>query len=384
MPQDGGVQGGAGRVVCLLSSALSHIDFGGLGFLRLAGELRRQGHDVVWIAHPAHRARLEHARFRLIVSTDIQALKGSARGDPRAIEAARAGVVETVAALGPDLVLADRLLRHASRVAAATGCAVHAVGRFEPSPEFDRDHAVLAGMWLNPDGRAVSFLGRNFTPYPNSARTLAVRAFAAAREQTGEPDGDGPDGGEGVAVSFGRTGDPRPLMALIDDMAAAMPGLRIDAYWGGGRERNERIGAFLKDRPHVGAVGWGDLLGRLPRYAALAFPGGLGTLWHGIDQEIPMIVCPGHQDDQDFNARQVERLGLGARVTSGHGSGRTALEVVTSGRHAVRAQFAEAKSSRHFDCDMEGAARRLATEFLPANRPGHPGAGGMASVSGTG
>jgi UDP:flavonoid glycosyltransferase YjiC (YdhE family) len=81
----------------------------------------------------------------------------------------------------------------------------------------------------------------------------------------------------------------------------------------------------------------------LPRCAAIAYHGGIGTLAQAVRAGVPHLVVPNTFDQPD-NGRRVERLGLGAMVGSGaYSRGRRAERAIGAllGSDATRAKCRE-------------------------------------------
>ena len=57
--------------------------------------------------------------------------------------------------------------------------------------------------------------------------------------------------------------------------------------------------------------GWVDFSERFPSLKCMTFFGGIGTLWHCLDNYLPMLVVPGLIGDQLYNGRLVSERGLG-------------------------------------------------------------------------
>jgi len=333
------------RIVCVASSAIGHIDFGGGGFLRLANALREVGCDVRWLSYGEQVERLKTKAGNGQAAPEIAhlALRPFFRADEIArFETAHRRRVEAMQRfrrrlreVKPDLILFDRLLAYGGLVAEQDSTPYAAIGTpggawgFEEAGAAVNVHpapgpvdAYLAyGDALKDDlgwrnGAAGSAWLRS--PYFNIC--FMPRTFYAGVEETAAAHvhhhgiAPAPRGQRRMAVSFGNQGAHDRLWAFlrraVDERLAPFP---IDAYAGADDQLKDQLqAAFSAD--DVNIHGWVDFAHHLNNVGCMAFLGGVGTIWRCLNNRIPMIIIPGLIGDQLENARRVAELGIGYRL----------------------------------------------------------------------
>jgi len=308
--------------------------------LRLAQELRHRGHDVTWIGGDVTSQALRRRGEAVELSVEIEKvmLAHLLRVDSRPEWVASCGVLSQLhAALEssrPECLLVDRVLAMVVPIAESLGIPFAVIG--SPGGNWTRS---AAGMWATPQlveadltqrlttdidwfgsevssewaaspGLNVAFLGRSFYAEETVDSSSAfVNLFSPPG--TGDPRHEGR-----LAFAFGQTGVLKVLQSVLDRVVAegTFPLERIDVLLGG---RPGFVEDFRRYRELGVAVhSWQDYRRAFADFSALVTFGGIGTLWHAIDQSVPALVVPGGAGDQMFNANAIERCGLGLQYDS--------------------------------------------------------------------
>ncbi len=326
------------KVLCVVSSGTGHLDFGGMGFVGLAKKLVARGHDVTWISCQQQVNRLRAFDFNVEQQPVIDALNLNyfipvnaiaQHGDKYQWLLQQIQYFHTlIASRKPNLILFDRLLTYAA-LAADELCVPYAsVGtpgghwfRHETgtlpseSPVLDYSHlgdaikndlgwkrGALNSFWINSPLLNICFLGRDFYSVQPGTPSAQVYHFADKSIRTS---------GTRFGISFGNEGTEAILKLFMECM------LQHD-------EVQDPLDIFLGNKDHlmremvpryqserVKFHGWVDFSEHFPKLKCLAFFGGIGTIWHCIDNFLPMLVVPGLIGDQIYNGRLVVECGLG-------------------------------------------------------------------------
>jgi hypothetical protein len=326
-------------VACFVGPGPGHLDFGGSGFLKLAQELRSRGHVVHWFAASQHRERLVSEGFAVTCDKSVAFLRLSPLFSPDKIETDIENYRVRITALRrlyavlcerpPDLMIMDRVLAIGQLVAdqldiptAVVGTnggywmrdGLQAVMSTKPNPAYQevgdrikRDlnwsKGSLESFWARSPQANISFLGRNYYGEAIARRGngLHVHHFTSPAPAIEK---------RAYGISFGNSGDAalmtRVLACLRTSNSAGYP---LEIFAGNHRRLFQLISAEGRrdERVHE----WVDFSDYMPRLKSLAFFGGIGTVWHCINYQVPMLVIPGGIGDQQFNARRISELGLG-------------------------------------------------------------------------
>lgn len=324
------------RIVGLVSHSPGHLDFGGGGFLRLAEQLRGRGHDFSWIAGPPSAEVLVGHGWDVAYVSDTRSVAGSALigRSGRAWEVSCRTLTElrlSIQSIEPHLLLVDRCLSVAGPLLETLGLPFAAIGApgglwhrtaegVSPTREtletfretsarlndaFEWFNGDFDSEWLRSPSLNITFLGKSF--YPQEARNSSS-AFVNLFEPGSS---GGACLGTRLGFAFGRTGEIEILGTVLDDVLAAGSWApdQIDLLLGG---RPDGLADFQRFASSGLALhGWCDYRSTFPGFCGLVTYGGIGTLWHSIDNNLPSLVAPSSAGDQAFNARAVAREGLG-------------------------------------------------------------------------
>jgi hypothetical protein len=368
------------KILCLVSNNLGHLDFGGNGYLRVAGCLARRGHRVQWVSTGGTADRLRSLGQTVFDFSGLRPI--ILQRDSRLEEVNLGAVADNLSALRqllqsskPDVCLIDRNLSTAAMLTGSLYIPYASVGtpggywgrdsdgviRLDsPDPRYVElgrriSHLVpgisngMDSFWQSSPYLNIVFVGRSYYPMAgDSSVTSFVNLF-------GPSVAPGPR--RRLAVAFGNTGDSHLLLNFLTEIRQGQwfPAEDIDLLIGGRTGLIEEIPAGKYTVHH-----WVDYDDYFPRYRAIAFFGGIGTLWHAIDKQVPMLVVPGGAGDQRLNAERVVGLGLGcawrANGDNGQSVSESLSEVLTADYSAAFATF---RDPGNYSDTLESLAVRL-------------------------
>lgn len=335
------------KVLFLVSSAYGHMDFGGLGFLRLSQKLEVEGHSCIWITCGDQVARLRgHGcqveeesllnQLSLMQMRQIEDLEKNPALHQGRIDGLRR-VRQRMAQHRPDVIFIDRLLVGAGLAAAQLDLPYAAMGtpggywRFflspaqgrvniHPSPEPIQEYRDLGerlkeelgwqkgGLnsgWLRSPYLNAQFLPARFYEHINDPASISIYNHttpAPALEV------------RRIGVSFGNQGRKENLMRQTEALIADIPqGQGVSLFLGNDRDLYAHFQSLSQGKD-VDLHRWTDFNAVMPGLSSFLFLGGVGTIWHCLQNAVPMIVAPGFIGDQLENARRIAALGLGVHM----------------------------------------------------------------------
>src|SRR5262245_557413 len=105
------------KALCLVSSLPGHMDFGGMGYLKLAKTLRDRGHEIVWVTTGEQVDRIRANGFQCVNCETLEKLHFrrilDCLRDGTILETIVEGIADLQALLianSPSVVLSDRVL----------------------------------------------------------------------------------------------------------------------------------------------------------------------------------------------------------------------------------------------------------------------------------
>jgi hypothetical protein len=372
------------KILCLVSGRPGHIDFGGLGFIKLARALADRGHEVTWLCPETQRERLATAGF--LVDTRMP-VEGLALGQLVTHQNTDRSLAFELPASAlrrfqhrfqedrPDLLLCDRVLTLAPLLAENLDLPLAVVGTsgeilqrsgselveaLQPVPEYQRIGEALkrklgwrrgeiGGYWGRSSTANITFLGRSFyarTRGTNPAKCWTVCHWDAPRETS-----RGPIHG----ISFGHSGDLARLITVADALISHAPDPRAFRVFCGSRDRVHEH--YTRRLDPLQVCGWVPFDRAFAGLRTLTYFGGIGTLWHAVNHHVPMLVVPGNVGDQQINGERVSVLGLGACLEPGPALGVRAVAAWNTIQHADFIQsLARFRDRRNYSHSMATAA----------------------------
>lgn len=376
------------KILCVVSAGTGHLDFGGLGFVGLVRKLIAHGHEVVWVSSRDQVDRLRAYGFNAEHQPVINALSLNYFIPVDAIDQHRNNYLwllqqirhfyALIASRKPDLILCDRLLTYAAMAIEELEIPYAAVGTpggywrkdergthpcDMPVMEYRRlggaikndlgwKRALLDSFWVNSPLLNISFIGRDFYKATQGIPSAQVHHFA---------DRNILSSGDRIGISFGNEGTESILQSFMDCMLRH-GWLRepLDVFLGGKRHLlREMQQKYPSD--HIQFHGWVNFSEHFPKLRYLVFFGGIGTIWHCIDNYLPMLIVPGLIGDQLYNGRIVSERGLGECLLMS-GTSCESLPPVLAGftdTNAYQEKIAALRSMDNYSDTMETVCERL-------------------------
>lgn len=331
------------RIVCVVSQAPGHLDFGGMGYIKLARALIAHGHEVEWISAWSQIGRLRKRNFTVHEKSTVVALKVNPFIPVEHVEAnyhlykERIHAVKSFATdlgkLAPDLIIFDRLVVYGTMVAEQLGipyvCIGTPGGYWEHGGPYvqpmagpvrayhDLDERLLldlkwrgypqSSFWAHSSLLNICFTGMNFySSIPTAPNTTAfVNNFDNSLI---------PESSVRVGISYGNSGH-QPILGflikcIMENKLITEP---TDVFVGNNQDTYVSLKQAFPNR-NLHAHKWVDFTNYFTHLKYLIFYGGIGTIWHCVNHFLPMLIVPGLVGDQWINAESVSRLGLGDRL----------------------------------------------------------------------
>jgi UDP:flavonoid glycosyltransferase YjiC (YdhE family) len=326
------------KILCIASAGTGHLDFGGMGFVKLARSLMARGHEVAWISSQHQAERLRSMGFSAESQPVIDTLSLNFFVPVRSVEHNRQryswlllqmkSFHSLITSRGPDLILFDRLLAYAAMVAEELTIPYVSIGTpgghwcLDESGTHPSDAPVqkyfqlgaaistdlgwrtnsLGSFWVNSPQLNICFVGKDFYGPRPGIPSATVHHFS--QRQSGAS-------GTRFGISFGNQGNESILKmfmeCLIPNKLVREP---LDIFVGNNAQLINEFQARFQDN-RIQFHGWVDFSRHFPELKCLAFFGGIGTIWHCIDNFLPMLVVPGMVGDQLYNGRIVSDRGWG-------------------------------------------------------------------------
>jgi len=332
------------KIICITSNMIGHLDFGGMGFLKLSKALAAKGDDVTWLSGRLQCQRVEEYGLKATESVVsnlalkvpyITAAFNNSDSEYRLLLSQMKSIAAEIAALKPDVVLVDRILSLAGfildemkipTIAVGTpggiwkdkaNCIYPAEDCVGPLLEFGESlkkdlgwrTASLTSDWVDSSILNICFLGRSF--YAIHQKSLPKAAFVNNFECHDVVRTDGVPG-----IAYGNNGDTKKI-SLFLEAAIEKDWLLNGAHIFMGN-RGEQL-SDLRQKYSSNQLSfheWVDYTKYFQRLSYLVSFGGIGTVWHCINNNVPMLLYP-CVGDQMLNAKSISALGLGATVDAG-------------------------------------------------------------------
>jgi UDP-N-acetylglucosamine:LPS N-acetylglucosamine transferase len=376
------------NILCIASAGTGHLDFGGMGFVKLAKKLMARGHEVTWISSQQQVERLRSFGFSAEHQPVIDALNLNYFIPANAIESNRQNYLwlvqqirlfqALIASRKPDLILFDRLLTYAAMAAEELGMPYVSVGtpggywRKDQSGTHPGDAPIqeyrqwgetiksdlgwkkarLDSFWINSPLLNICFIGRDFYAPPSGTPSAQVHHFT-----------DKPSRSDGArfGISFGNEGIEAILKSFMECLFrhdwVKEP---LDIFLGNKKYLlQEMQPKYPSER--VQFHEWVDFSEHFPKLKCLAFFGGIGTIWHCIDNYLPMLVVPGMIGDQLYNGRIVSERGLGECFTMSESNCQGLRPILTRlyGVGGYQEKIAALRSMANYSDTMETVCEKL-------------------------
>ena len=322
------------NVLCVVSANPGHIDLGGNGFINVANKLAKNGHKLTWITRAGQVERLIRLQQEAYDEETIPHLwmYGNilkAKHETAILNSICHSLInfqKKLISLNPDIILFDRVLTLGALAAdqlkipyvsmgAPGGYWSNEEGFLQPCKnpvklysdieqliceKIKWNHNTTGSFWIDSPCLNVCFTGKSF--YNVSNKTAYVYNFT---------DNDNDNDRKRIGISFGNTGSIELMMHVLSSLDSKPCDFtdNIDIYTGNRPDLKERLANHIN--PGTQVYGWKDFSAQLHNYRFFIFMGGIGTIWHCINQKVPMCVIPSRMTDQPFNAHMVKQLGIG-------------------------------------------------------------------------
>ena len=376
------------KFLCIVSQNEGHLDFGGGGFLVLAKELQKKGHEVIWMARGATTEILADKGWVLSSASSISSVTNPQNmlndnthlkilcNEIKCFYSELQNIQYDFCLVDRSLGVTTMVLKSLNILYACIGTPGGNWGRDENGVvplnfpckdyqnlgqwlcnEFDWMSAPLDSWWQPSPHLNIVFVGRSFYPALADSKTSAFVNLHKALTSNTKLNRDR------LGITFGHTGNIAPLLHILDLLkndedieisktdifAGGRPGL-LDKL----RLENEKL--CLHER-----VPYEHVFSEL--YGVICF-GGIGTLWHVLQNRIPSLVIQGGAGDQYFNAKQMENLGI-AKLWSGKN------EEITSAKYTFdrlmqinySAAFNDYHLPQNFNNDLQTLVIKLESFF---------------------
>lgn len=289
------------RIAAFVSDVKSHLDFGGTGYLLLAQEFQRLGHDLIWFTDESVVGTLTGLGF---TAFHLPSLSGLLRASDETVpeDAMLATLIQRV---GIDIVLSDRRLARVGLLSRQWQGPIVAVG----TPGIPMDEAP-GDIWIQTADLNVVFMPARFYGAEADDQLVAIRHT----DRLDAPPSHDVEAGR-VTVTLGNGGD----LATVAPILRAIPASVtvdvfhpiVDSFTGSAAFRE------LISRDNIVSRGWGELRSAIAPSSFMINLGGIASVWRPFADNLPQIACPGLRDDQEFNARLVRASGIGLSPTGG-------------------------------------------------------------------
>ena len=335
------------KVLFVASGRFGHMDFGGLGFVRLDEAFRAQGHETAWVSFGDQVARLQSrgcraeslpglAQLALMPITCPEEITTFQAHHDRRIRS-MAHFRALLEAQRPDLLIIDRILVCAGLAADQLAIPYVAIGtpgghwRFDVNRDMGRVCAhphsgpvdayrrygevlkqelgwragELGSGWLRSPYCNLHFLGQSF--YAHIAEPRSANIFLHAPDKA-------PSTGNRIGISFGNQGSTDRLKQLVETVIAdGSAGAGLSIMTGSNTALHSHFTEISRGRD-VKLHQWVEFSDLMPELSCLVFLGGVGSIWHCVEHGIAMVAVPGDVGDQLENARRVAATGIGLHV----------------------------------------------------------------------
>ena len=319
------------KVLCLISRGPGHIDFGGMGFLRVIKGLKERGHDVIAFTSKKLGALLEQHQIsaKEIKNIDWLWLNADAGIYDDHEDSFFVGLklIELqIKKEKPQLVLVDSLLGLAANMLRSLDVPFVSFG--SPGANWKKvDKVILPGIslhnsngfkekllsatkWHNSDLSAfcnspflnVVFLGKEF--YGETGENTAYVNLFTETEVIKQKR-------IGVSLGNGTVDFQKMKLAVLQLLTEVEDDVDIEVY-GEDRDVNSLISLLSEDQlKKIKIKYFVDFNKVLPGLTHLIYAGGVGTTWCCAEYNIFPIVVSGNIHDQDFNASRIQNLNWG-------------------------------------------------------------------------
>ncbi len=323
------------KIVCLLSKGKGHIDFGGMGYLKIAKALREEGNEVIFYTAENQVSFIESQGFKCIVVKNIDWLwlyrddYDYSKGDKNFYIGLKF-IELSLQKEKPDLVLVDRILGLAGGMLEHLKIPYISIGT--PGGNWRKvDKSILPELsehnhngtkelfierlhwpfkelsaWCNSPYLNIVFMGKEFYPNHHFENTLFVNHFNYNFTPNKEE--------IGLSLGSGTFDNEKMLQALINACQHLKENQKLKIYG-----KDKITDGFFESIPKeylskIEMCGFVDFKVEMQKLKYLIFPGGIGSLWYCIDNNVMPIIVSGEIHDQNYNDSQSRFLKISGKI----------------------------------------------------------------------
>lgn len=324
------------KIVCLLSKGKGHLDFGGMGYLKIALELKRQGHEVIFYTTENQIPFLESQGLKCKLVKNIDWL-WLYRDDFNYLEIEKDFFVGlkfielSLQKEKPDLVLVDRLLGLANGLLDHLKIPYVSIGT--PGGNWKKiDQSILPGLsahnengtkelfikrlhwpyktisaWCSSPFLNIVFMGKEFYPDHQFENTLFIDHFNYTYTEN--------KSGIGLSLGNGTVDLPKLSSSISSASKHLKPSQKIQVF--GTKKESEKlikiVPTYLVDK--IELKGYVDFKVEMQSLKYMIFSGGIGTLWHCLDNSVVPIIISGEIHDQNYNRERLIALNIAGNIS---------------------------------------------------------------------
>jgi hypothetical protein len=319
------------KIICLISKGKGHLDFGGMGFVKLAQWLKDLGHEVIWLTVNEQSQYLKSKGFVVHEQPYVDALwfpeEDKKEFDDDWIMGLKT-IELSILHLKPDVILSDRLLGLARQLCDTLNIPMISLGT--PGGLWKRDKRLIVpgcsshhhsklpeilskrlkwniegewSAWCISSLMNIVFMPAEFyEPYRfETSRYINLMSSNIPKDRCG------------LAISLGNnTADLKKLSLAIIELDQQYDHKQSFDLYG----KPESQAQLLKLLPlplhqRIKPLGYVPFEKALPGYQTLLFSSGISTIWYCIEYGINSLVLPGGIHDQQYNADRLQSLRWG-------------------------------------------------------------------------
>jgi len=345
------------KFIFAVSGSPGHIDFGGHGYMNVARNLVKHGHEVIWLSFGGNVETLAKERFTVETFNQLTHLRFTPElvqgfmhnRDHDQVQQSLLCSDEFLKKLQqrkPDFVCLDRVLGlapmaldqlnipyaavgtpggHWIRMRGEGGAVIHD-GPVEQYLYISNyicsclgwKKSNIGSSWITSSFLNIIFLSHNFySSLIKTERLASVNCFTQESSKREEIR---------IGLSFGNTGykvdDMKELLRFLSSRGIAM-----DVFVGNRHVLKEELKDLYKSRI-VNIHGWTDFSTATKKLSTFIFFGGVGTIWHCLNAYTPMVILSGGVGDQIVNGRAVEFHNIGEHLDQGFSVERDSEELL--------------------------------------------------------
>jgi hypothetical protein len=323
------------KILCLLSKGKGHLDFGGMGFLQIAKNLKNQGHEVIFFTVKSQFPQLIDVGFSCEEVQNIDWLwlyrdDYDYQSEPKNRFIGLKFIELKIQKYQPNVVLVDRLLGLAGHMLNHLKIPYVSIGT--PGGNWKKEgNSIIEGeskhnhngnkellrkrlhweidtlsAWCNSPYLNIVFVGQEYYPNHNYKHTLFVNHFDY---QFGINKNE-------IGISLGSgTFDYLKMLKAIFDIDKKLKANQKIRLYGNKKVTNKFIIHVPKKYLNkIEIKGFVDFKTEMQELKTLVFSGGIGTLWQCLNNGVKPLIISAKIHDQNYNKTQSVQLELNEKT----------------------------------------------------------------------